>query len=69
MGRRDKSGTFGPIRGTRYPDLRYQRRVDHWRILDTQGRAGGPMFGIGPQYATEAELLADLDRMARVYGC
>jgi hypothetical protein len=61
-----KAGTFGLVKATRYPELSYQHRIDHWRLI---ADSGWGMGGIGPQYATEAELLADLDRMADVYGC
>lgn len=54
---------FGPIRQTRYGDLSYQRQGDTWRVIDaTTGRV------IGPQYATLADLLADLDRLTDVRG-
>ena len=61
----------GPVVPTRYRELAYQHRGDHWRLLDVGGAAPGvEPAGIGPQYPTRGELLADLDRYAReVYGC
>jgi hypothetical protein len=51
-------------RPTRFPELFYAPiRPNLWRILDADGAA------IGPQYRTRFELLADLDRYARDYGC
>lgn len=49
------------IRPTRFPELGY--RMDGpglWRIYDTDTESA-----VGPQYATKAELLADLERYAR----
>jgi hypothetical protein len=56
---------------TRYAELGYEHRGDHWRILDLHNgpRPDGTAEGIGPYYATRAELLADLDRYAASYGC
>lgn len=55
----------GPQRRTRYPELDYQRQgTGNWRIIDTDGNAV-----VGAQYASEKELLADLDRYAGVFGC
>lgn len=54
----------GPIRRTRFPELNYQRQWDCWRIVTADDEAA-----IGPQYRSQAELLADLDRYASVYGC
>jgi hypothetical protein len=53
---------FGPVKPTRFPELRYQHRGDHWRILDTDGD------GIGPIYRSQLELLADLDRFHRSHA-
>jgi hypothetical protein len=61
--RRSITGTFGPVRSTRYRDLRYQHRIDHWRLIVDEEE-----HGIGPYYATERELLADLDRMSEWSG-
>lgn len=58
----------GPIQRTRFPELAYQHRGDHWRILD-MGDAPERESGIGPQYPTRAALVADLERYAAVYGC
>jgi hypothetical protein len=54
-------GTFGPIQETRFSGLTYQRQIDCWRFMvDGQN--------VGPQYRTKAELLADLNRYAELYG-
>ena len=50
------------IRPTRYPDLGYMEHGGIWRIVTTEDGAA-----VGPQYATKAELLADLDRYAAEY--
>lgn len=61
---------FGPAKRTRYADLGYQCREDHWRVLDLSRREpGDEPRGVGPCYASEAELLADLDRFAHDFGC
>lgn len=62
---------FGPIKRTRYAELGYQCRDDHWRILNLsdQPSPSGDPHGTGPQYASESELLADLDRFAHDWGC
>lgn len=57
----------GLIIKTRYKLLGYQHQGHKfygcWRIIDKQtGKA------IGPQYQYKCELLADLDRVAEVYG-
>lgn len=53
------------IRPTRFPELGYACDAPGlWRIYDTS--TGG---AIGPFYATKAELLADLARFAREFGC
>ncbi len=62
-----ESNEHGPISKTRYELLGYQfqghRIYGCWRVIDKQtGRA------IGPQYQYKCELLADLDRLASVYG-
>lgn len=55
------------VRDTRYKLLGYQY-TGHpaygcWRVIDKQtGKA------VGPQYKYKCELLADLDRVAEVYG-
>ena len=48
---------------TRFPELGYTNIADHWRIIDTKTGAA-----VGPQYETKAELLADLERFATVFG-
>jgi len=49
---------------TRYAELAYEQHArDLWRIIDTETGAA-----VGPQYKSRAELLADLNRYARVYG-
>jgi hypothetical protein len=50
---------------TRYPNLYYQMIMPGcWKIIDsTTGQS------VGPSYLTKDELLADLDRFAKVYGC
>jgi len=52
-------------RPTRLPELSYEKHAAGlWRIIATDtGQA------IGPHYASKAELLADLERYAREYGC
>ena len=51
--------------GTRYPELGYRKDSDTlWRIVDKSSGAA-----IGPHYRTKGELLADLDRFARDFGC
>jgi hypothetical protein len=57
------SNRGGP-RGTRYPALGFEWRGDHWRILDNATGSA-----VGPIYKTRKELLADLDRFAREFGC
>lgn len=52
-------------RPTRFSELAYtQTAPGLWRIVDT-----GTGLTIGPFYATKAELLADLARYAKNYGC
>jgi len=72
-----RTAGFGPIKATRYAELRYQRQgVANWRLLDVYAEAVSRLMGndpadplpVGPSYATEAELLADLDRYAGVYS-
>lgn len=49
---------------TRYPELGYaQHGPNLWRIIDMETGAA-----IGPHYKSKTELLADLDRYARVFG-
>lgn len=53
------------IRPTRFPELGYRNDGPGlWRIYATETEAA-----IGPFYRTKAELMADLDRYAQVYGC
>lgn len=50
---------------TRYKELGYVHVTQNlWRLVDL---ATGHV--VGPLYRTRAELLADLDRYARVFGC
>lgn len=56
---------FGPVRKTRYKGLYYRKRIDHWIFLDT---IYGNETGIGACYATEKELLADIERFAESRG-
>jgi hypothetical protein len=60
--------TSNTIRPTRYTGLGYREDFRGcWRIYDISepGRQGA----VGPKYRTKVELLADLDRYAREYGC
>ena len=50
---------------TRFRELDYrQDGTSLWRIVDAETGAS-----IGPQYRTKTELLADLSRYARDFGC
>ena len=50
---------------TRFPELGYRKDGPNlWRIVDTATCAA-----IGPVYRTQAELLGDLARYAKDYGC
>ena len=50
---------------TRYAELAYRNDGPGlWRIVTTEDGAA-----VGPQYGTKAELLADLERYAKDYGC
>lgn len=50
---------------TRYPELGYANDGPSlWRIVTTED-----CKRVGPQYQTKAELLADLNRYAKDYGC
>jgi hypothetical protein len=53
------------IRDTRCPELGYCKLSDGlWRIVDNStGNC------VGPHYRTQTELLADLNRYARQFGC
>lgn len=59
-----KSTEFGEIKRTRYRELSYQRQgQSNWRFLaNDTGRV------VGPSYVREGELLADLERYAKIYG-
>lgn len=60
----------GPVQRTRFPELAFQHRGDHWRFLDMNDvPQGADPAGIGPQYPTRAALVADVERYAAVYGC
>ncbi len=54
-----------PILLTRFPELGFAN-VDkgRWRIID---RSTGST--VGPHYRTKAELMADVDRFAELFGC
>ena len=53
------------IRPTRYQELGYRNDGrDLWRIYALDGDCP-----VGPYYVSKAELLADLERYAREYGC
>lgn len=55
------------IHKTRYPELGYVHQdVGLWRIVDLASVAEGNNGLVGPQYRSRAELLADLERYARV---
>jgi hypothetical protein len=55
------------IHSTRYPELGYARYAPNlWRIIDLTDKT--TMAVVGPHYKSKAELLADLDRYARVFG-
>ena len=55
---------------TRYPELTFaQVAPGQWQLLCRGGWGGNDWAQIGPAYASKAELLADLDRYARFYGC
>jgi hypothetical protein len=56
--------SVGPVCRTRFPDLNYQRQWDRWRFVTSEDGAT-----VGPPYRSKAELLADLERYAGVYGC
>jgi hypothetical protein len=52
-------------RATRYAELGYRKVLPTlWRIVDMATGAE-----IGPHYRTKAELLADLARYAKDFGC
>lgn len=52
------------IRPTRYDELGYVHDENTWRFVDISTHQR-----VGPQYRTKAELLADLERYAVVFGC
>lgn len=55
----------GTIRPTRFAELGYRQDGPRlWRIYDTDSEQA-----IGPFYRYKAELLEDLERYAREYGC
>ena len=65
---RERKVAWPAVRPTRYVELGY--RCDGpglWRIYDVMD-ATSPA-AVGPQYRTKAELLADLERYARDFGC
>lgn len=53
------------VRPTRYKELGYmQQGRSLWRLVDQESASV-----VGPQYKTKAELLGDLDRYAKDFGC
>lgn len=58
---------------TRFAELGFiNQEPGLWRFVDKQNPISTSPYGfatIGPQYATKAELLADLSRFATEYGC
>ena len=60
------------VRKTQYPELGYLKvGMACWRVIDLSDNPApddSPIV-IGPQYRTKTELLADLNRFAKVYGC
>jgi hypothetical protein len=55
----------GGIFTTRYPELGYRREAPGlWHIYDLT-----TLRPVGPQYGSQKELLADLDRYAAIFGC
>jgi hypothetical protein len=59
------------IKKTRFKELCYEHRGDHWRFLDANDPVSKEpleLAGIGSFYPTEKELLADLNRYAYFYG-
>lgn len=56
------------IRPTRFAELGYRQDAPGlWRIYDITD-ASRPA-AVGPQYRSKAELLADLERYAALFGC
>ena len=49
---------------TRYSELGYAKTGRIWRMVDMDSGSV-----VGPHYVTQIELLSDLDRYAREYGC
>jgi len=49
---------------TRYEELGFEKQGNIWRFVTTEDGAT-----VGPQYRTKAELLGDLYRYAKLYGC
>lgn len=49
---------------TRFKELIYRNMGDHWRIFDVDGDAA-----VGPQFHSRIELLCDLERYAKFFGC
>jgi hypothetical protein len=53
------------MRNTRFRELGYEKHAANlWRIVDAETNAA-----IGPFYQTKTELLSDLARYAKEYGC
>ena len=54
------------IRKTRFKELGYQHiAAKLWRILDITDKPAA----VGPHYTTRTELMGDLERFAREFGC
>lgn len=82
--KRVQTARYCPVVRTRYEDLGYhhvtvwtretgssdERAESFWRFVDIVNwdRDDVPK-GTGREYATESELLADLDRFAHDWGC
>lgn len=61
-----RTDTMQTIRPTRYLELGYRNDGRGlWRIYALDGTPAA----VGPHYASKAELLADLNRYAKEYGC
>ena len=55
------------LRPTRYAELFYRQDAPTlWRIYVKE--AGDIAYAVGPHYRTKAELLADLQQYAELYG-
>jgi len=58
-------GAPGVYHRTRYRELEFAKiEPGCWQFIDAETKSQ-----IGPHYASKAELLADLERYAREFGC